>query len=115
MMKKIMWIAAFIPVIVTSIVLQFLPDVIPMHHDIEGNIDRWGSKTESFIFPIVILVITLFWHLLIYFFEKKAENAGTEKAQMEASSLSDCDSFISGFRLGAKVIMDVLLTPSVLK
>lgn len=84
MMKKIMWIAAFIPVIVTSIVLQFLPDVIPMHHDIEGNIDRWGSKTESFIFPIVILVITLFWHLLIYFFEKKAENAGTEKAQMEA-------------------------------
>ena len=28
------------------------------------------------------------------------------KAQMEASSLSDCDSFISGFRLGAKVIMD---------
>ena len=37
------------------------------------------------------------------------------KAQMEASSLSDCDSFISGFRLGAKVIMDVLLTPSVLK
>ena len=37
------------------------------------------------------------------------------KAQMEVSSLSDCDSFISGFRLGAKVIMDVLLTPSVLK
>lgn len=83
-MKKIMWIAAFIPVIVTSIVLQFLPDVIPMHHDIEGNIDRWGNKTESFIMPIIILVVTLFWHLLIYFFERKAENAGTEKAQMEA-------------------------------
>ena len=49
-MKKIMWIAAMIPVVVTSVVLQFMPDVIPMHHDLEGNTDRWGSKTESLIF-----------------------------------------------------------------
>ena len=85
-MKKIMWIAAFVPVIVTSIVLQFLPDVIPMHYDTKGNIDRWGSKSESFVLPIIILVVTLFWHILIYFFEKKAKNADTEKAQMEARS-----------------------------
>ena len=48
-MKKIMWIVAMIPVVVTSVVLQFMPDIIPMHHDLEGNTDRWGSKTESFI------------------------------------------------------------------
>ena len=48
-MKKIMWIVAMIPVVVTSVVLQFMPDVIPMHHDLEGNTDRWGSKTESLI------------------------------------------------------------------
>ena len=29
-MKKIMWIVAMIPVVVTSVVLQFMPDVIPM-------------------------------------------------------------------------------------
>lgn len=69
-MKKIMWIVAMIPVVVTSVVLQFMPDIIPMHHDLEGNTDRWGSKTESFIFPVIILFITLFWHLLIYVFEK---------------------------------------------
>ena len=59
-MKKIMWIVAMIPVVVTSVVLQFMPDIIPMHHDLEGNTDRWGSKTESFIFPVIILFITLF-------------------------------------------------------
>ena len=64
-MKKIMWIVAMIPVVVTSVVLQFMPDIIPMHHDLEGNTDRWGSKTESFIFPVIILFITLFWHLLM--------------------------------------------------
>lgn len=85
-MKKIMWCAAMIPVIVTSIVLQFMPDTIPMHHDFAGNTDRWGSKTESFIFPIVILFVTLFWHLMILAFEKKAGRAETEKEQMEAKS-----------------------------
>lgn len=59
-MNKIMWIVAMIPVVVTSVVLQFMPDIIPMHHDLEGNTDRWGSKTESFIFPVIILFITLF-------------------------------------------------------
>lgn len=85
-MKKIMWCAAMIPAIVTSIVLQFMPDKIPMHHDFAGNTDRWGSKTESFILPIVILFVTLFWHLMILAFEKKAGRAETEKEQMEAKS-----------------------------
>ena len=85
-MKKIMWCAAMIPAIVTSIVLQFMPDKIPMHHDFAGNTDRWGSKTESFIFPIVILFVTFFWHLMILAFEKKAGRAETEKEQMEAKS-----------------------------
>ena len=95
-MKKIMWIVAMIPVVVTSVVLQFMPDVIPMHHDLEGNTDRWGSKTESLIFPIIILFITLFWHLLINVFEKKSITAKTEKEQMEAKS-SAKDWVVFGF------------------
>ena len=85
-MKKIMWIVAIIPIVVTSVILQFMPDVIPMHYDLEGNTDRWGSKTESLIFPIIILFATLFWHLLINAFEKKSITAKTEKEQMEARS-----------------------------
>jgi len=87
-MKKIMWLMAVLPIIVTSAVLQFMPDVIPMHHDLLGNTDRWGNKMESFIFPIIIIGITLFWQLLIIAFEKKAINAKTEKEQMEAKSSS---------------------------
>ena len=56
-MKRIMWFFALIPVAVTSIVLQFMPDIIPMHHDLAGNTDRWGSKMESFIFPVIIMLV----------------------------------------------------------
>lgn len=84
-MKKIMWIVAMLPVIVTSLVFQFIPDTIPMHHDLAGNTDRWGNKAESFIFPAVILVITLFWNLMINAYEKKAAKAGNDKERVEAT------------------------------
>ena len=85
-MKRKMWLVAMIPMVVTSIVVQFLPDVIPMHHDMAGNIDRWGNKAESFIVPILILVIAAFWHAMGSYYEKKALCAKTEKEQMEARS-----------------------------
>ena len=85
-MKRIMWIMAMIPVIVTCVVLQFMPDTIPMHHDLAGNTDRWGSSTESLIVPVIILAVALFWHLMIRAFEKKAAAAKAEKEQMEAKS-----------------------------
>ncbi|MBR1649921.1 MAG: DUF1648 domain-containing protein [Lachnospiraceae bacterium] len=85
-MKKVMWIFAVMPLLVTSVVLQFMPDEIPMHHDLAGNTDRWGSKVESFIFPVIIIFITLFWQLLIRSFERKAEKTEVEKERMEARS-----------------------------
>jgi len=71
-----MWFFALIPVAVTSIVLQFMPDIIPMHHDLAGNTDRWGSKMESFIFPVIIMFITLFWYLLKYSLQGTTQGNG---------------------------------------
>lgn len=85
-MKRIMWALAMIPVIVTSILFQFLPDRIPTHYDIKGNVDGWGNRAQSFVLPAIILVITLFWHLMILHYEKRAVKAATEKEQMGARS-----------------------------
>ena len=60
MKNKILWIVTFIPTIVTAIVLKIMPDQVPMHYDAAGNIDRWGSKYENFIFPVIIIGMTLF-------------------------------------------------------
>lgn len=85
-MKKVMWILSLIPLIITSVILQFMPEKIPMHHDVAGNVDRWGNRVESLIFPILILVITLFWFLMIRFYEKKLLSVKSEKEQMQAKS-----------------------------
>ena len=72
-MKKIMWIVAVLPVVVASMMLQVIPDMIP-------------HKIGIFTFPIVILCVTFFWHLLIGTFEKKTVKASTDKERMEANS-----------------------------
>ena len=50
-MRKALWILSALPIIITAIVLQFMPDKIPAHYGISGEIDRWGSKFEYIIFP----------------------------------------------------------------
>lgn len=85
-MKKIIWIIAAIPLIVTVILLPFIPERIPMHYNFNGEIDRWGSRTEQLIFPIAILLITLLWHFMIRSFEKKKNTARSEKEAAEAEA-----------------------------
>lgn len=85
-MKKALWLVSFIPLIITAVVLQFLPESIPMHYDLAGNIDRWGSRMESFIFPVIILLMTLFWYLLMGHYEKKSANAKNDKERVEAAA-----------------------------
>ena len=85
-MKKTMWVISFFSLIGTAIVLQIMPENIPMHYDIAGNIDRWGSKFENLIFPTIIILVSLFWTLLISHYEKKASNTEAEKESVEARS-----------------------------
>ena len=85
-MKKVMWVISFIALAGTVIVLQFMPDQVPMHYDAVGNIDRWGSKYENLIFPVIILAMSLFWTLFIRYYEKKAHRSVDEKESAGAKS-----------------------------
>ena len=84
--NKALWIVSFLPLAVSGVLFFFLPEQVPMHYDMAGNIDRWGSRREIFIFPVVIPLISLFWQWMIRTFEKTAALAKEEKAQEEAQS-----------------------------
>ena len=85
-MKKVMWMISMISLVGTAVFLQWMPERVPMHYDADGNIDRWGSKNEMLIFPLIILLLSLFWTLMIRYFEKKAKNAVDEKETAGALS-----------------------------
>ena len=85
-MKRAMWIISIFSIVMTVVAVQFMPDLVPMHYNFEGEIDRWGSKYENFIFPACIIAFSLFWQLLIAYYEKKAAKSSDDKVSAEALS-----------------------------
>ena len=59
--KRILYyVLMFLPLLTTVIAIPFLPEQIPAHYDAAGMVTRWGSKYETIIFPVFIIVFGLF-------------------------------------------------------
>lgn len=84
--EKGLWLSTIIPLVITIIALPFIQDQLPAHYDINGEIDRWGSKYEQLIIPIIIIILSIFWKLFINYFTKKESTGKTDKDRKEASS-----------------------------
>ncbi len=77
--RKIMCVLALVNLVVMAVLMSFLPEKMPMHYDLNGVVDRWGSKYENFIFPIIIIVMGIFWIAFSMYFERKARKTSEEK------------------------------------
>ncbi len=76
---KVLFATSVIPFFVNFIFFPFLPNEIPIHYDISGNVDRIASKSEVFIFPILIFLITIFWIFLMRFYENRMIKSDKDK------------------------------------
>ncbi|MBQ8539048.1 MAG: DUF1648 domain-containing protein [Ruminococcus sp.] len=72
--KAIYKLLALLPLFVTLTSFFFMPDEVPMHFDMNNNVDRWGSKYELLILPFVILVIGIAFLLIARHLDKKEDN-----------------------------------------
>lgn len=78
----VLYLFMFLPLLVIVFTLPFLPDLIPGHYDINGNIDRWGSKYEQLILPIFTIAFGLFMRWIAKLSAKKENNASNEKVMI---------------------------------
>ena len=58
--KTLYFVLMFLPLIITLVVLPFLPEQIPAHYNFAGEIDRWGSKYEVLLFPAITILMGFF-------------------------------------------------------
>ena len=73
---------AILPTIYSAIAVFFiLPDTVAAHFGIDGTPDRYGSKYEAFLFPAIILVITLLYFLYRKFQEKTSKEDNDRTAR----------------------------------
>lgn len=52
-------ILMLLPLVITLAALPYLPDQVPGHYDIHNQVDRWGSKYEMLITPVITIVFGL--------------------------------------------------------
>ena len=78
--KVLLIIFIFLPLIITLISLNYLPDLIPAHYGFNGEVTRWGSKYESLILPIMCVVICIISLICTNYASKKPENKNNIKS-----------------------------------
>lgn len=81
--EYLLWIMTMVSFIITAFALLFMPDSVPMHYGMDGQIDRYGSKYENFVFPGLILAFNVFWVFFIRYYRKKMGRTPEEKKQQE--------------------------------
>lgn len=84
--NKLLWTLATCPLLLTLAVLPALPEKLPMHYNMAGEIDRWGSRWEQLIFPVLIIGFAIFWQFMLSFYDKKIRCFGDSKEGQEAAS-----------------------------
>ena len=85
-MDTVLWLLTAAAFLITAVAVQFMSDKVPMHYNASGEIDRYGSRYENFIFPVMILCFNIFWVVFISFFRRKLQKTEQEKERKEAES-----------------------------
>jgi uncharacterized membrane protein len=70
----------------TLICLSFMPDIVPVHFDIHGVADRWGSKYENLIMSGCMAAMIAMWFGVDAGYRKTIKQSDDEKAVAEAMS-----------------------------
>lgn len=57
--KTALWLLIIAAFLVTVLFIAAMPDSVPMHYNAFGETDRWGSRFEYLLFPMLSLIIGL--------------------------------------------------------
>lgn len=64
-LKKFIWVIIAAPVIYLAVLWNSLPEKVPMHFDLHGNIDRYGSRNELLGMSALLTGISVLVYLLL--------------------------------------------------
>lgn len=78
--KKVFNVLMWLPIIVTLVLLPFMPDKMPLHAGLSGEIDSMASKYTTIILSVIVILMGLLFKYIIKREAKKdteVENAIT--------------------------------------
>lgn len=79
--RTVFWLLMFLPLAVTLAALVVLPDRVPMHYNLAGEVDRWGSKYENLIFPVLVWAMGGFFLGMVRFARRQGGESNGPAAE----------------------------------
>ena len=64
-LHRIFRVLTCFPVVLSLLLCPLLPERIPAHYNLYGQVDRWGSRMEVLLLPLCCLVGGLIWKRFI--------------------------------------------------
>ena len=64
-LHRIFRVLTCFPVVLSLLLCPLLPERIPAHYNLYGQVDRWGSRLEVLLLPLCCLVGGLIWKRFI--------------------------------------------------
>lgn len=95
----VIYVLTILPIIITLISLIFLPDQVPLHYNIEGEVDRIGSKYELILLPIITITIGAVFTKISRLEAKKEEHGNEKVLVISAVTVLGLFNAIIGFLL----------------
>lgn len=88
MKKAYKWIIALVVIgfVIVGLFFSMAPAQIPVHYDIIGQIDRWGSKYEFILLPIINLLFGGFMAWLA----RREQKQGREMNEQVVAGMTVC-------------------------
>lgn len=65
-LHRLLRLLTVLPILISAVVLPLLPERIPAHYNLAGEINRWGSRLEIFILPVFCLVSGFLWERTLH-------------------------------------------------
>ena len=87
-LKLLYAVFQLLPLAMTLAALPYLPQQIPAHYGFGGQVDRWGSKYEALILPVIVIVFGLAMRWVARRAARQQQGGGNEKVCLLVGALS---------------------------
>src|SRR4030095_10284220 len=64
-LRRLIWLIMLVPLIYLAIVWKQIPPTVPMHFDLKGNVDEYGTKNDLLIMTVVLTGANMLMDLII--------------------------------------------------
>ena len=64
-LNRVIWLFIIAPSIYLAIVWNTIPDIVPLHVNLKGVVDRYGSKNELITMTLILTAVNVLVYLLL--------------------------------------------------